>query len=287
MKYLSSEGNFLKTSFKKSFFFDIFVLFFIIGIGLASYTYRINPFPFPAIENFQYAKNSYILKAPVIEKVQLGNNHYWIILPNNFDRNRKYPVIVYLHGRKYDAPSVDRAKLHLYSNWLPNITHLKSIIVLPTLPITSYPTWTTNDNKFIIKVIKASLKRYNQSASPLYLSGFSAGALHSLYMGLSSIIRVNGIGAFSYGLAQSHKSISSSLKNMPIFLAVGKKDIYSYGVVKYTYQILKKIKFRDITFRKYETGHWVHGNSIIDFQKWVLKKSKKYYSIALKNIYSN
>lgn len=251
---------------------ELLILFFLVGIGIASYTWKNNS----EIRSSR-SKNKAVIK-PKIHKINLGNNHYWVVLPGDFNKNKKYPVIIYLHGRKYDPPHVDRAKLHLKYKWLKNIKRFNFILALPTLPLKSYPTWTTRDNGFIKNVIVNVLTKYNQSTSPVFLSGFSAGALHSIYIGLNEMIYVNGIGAFAYGLAHPLRNVSEEVKKISIFLAVGKFDHYTRGNVRYSYRVLKNKKFKDVIFKEYKIGHWVHDDFIKDLKKWVLKRTKIFFN---------
>lgn len=212
---------------------------------------------------------------PIVQRVNIGNNHYWVMLPADFNKSNKYPVIIYLHGRKYDPPLSDRAKLHLDLKWLKNIKQLNFIVALPTLPLASYPTWTLRDNPFIKNVIEDVHRRYHQSESPLFLAGFSAGALHSLYTGLTGMFHVDGIIAFAYGLVDLHSHYLNADRNIPIFLAVGKFDPYVRANVRYSYRRLKTLKFRDVLYREYPIGHWVHDDFIKDLYVWINEKVVK------------
>jgi predicted peptidase len=248
--------------------FFIFLLFFSFVSSYSRPSIRVKKIS---------VKKEYRKKVRVF-KINIAKDHYWLVLPRDFSNAKKYPVVLYLHGRKYDPPLSDRAALHLFTRWLPAIKKLKFALVLPTLPLRSYPTWTMRDNPFLVKVVKDVRRRLNQSSSPLYFAGFSAGALHSVYVGLNNYIKVDGICAFGYGLAQNYRTIPSNVKNIPVFLAVGKYDRYIRSNVRYSYRVLKKIHFRDVTYKEYPIGHWVHEDFIKDIQKWVAMRSKQYFA---------
>ena len=222
-----------------------------------------------------YSNEEIQFDRPITRRITLGANHYWVLLPNSFQLHKQYPIVIYLHGRKYGPVNADRAKLHLDTSWFKNSSVLNYIVAFPALPITSYPTWTLRDNPFIESVIQDVRRRFKQKISPLFLAGFSAGALHSLYTGLNRMFSIDGIIAFAYGLIDQRSPYLQADRSIPIFLAVGRFD---YGVranVLYSLNRLKRLSFSDVSYREYPIGHWVHDQFIKDLHKWVETRAAK------------
>ncbi len=267
----------MKINSKNKFTFYGLIIFFLTGICFTGYGLKIRSDYINKLSKIKkqdsISREISVIK-PIIKKIKIKRGHFWLILPGDYKQGKDYPVIIYLHGRKYDPPNVDRARLHLIHKWLKNITVLRSIVALPMLPRTSYPTWTMRDNAYLKTTIDVVVNRFATKDSKIFLSGFSAGALHSIYVTLNGFIKADGVCAFAYGLAQDIRTIKHLVKDLPIFLAVGKNDRFTRMNVLYSYRMLKKFHFKDLTYREYSIGHWVHDDFIVDMEKWVFSKSK-------------
>ena len=113
-----------------------------------------------------YSNEEIQFDRPITRRITLGANHYWVLLPNSFQLHKQYPIVIYLHGRKYGPVNADRAKLHLDTSCFKKRSVLNSIVAFPALPITSYPPCTTGDNPSSVRVIQDVRKRFTTNISP-------------------------------------------------------------------------------------------------------------------------
>ena len=102
----------------------------------------------------------------------------------------------------------------------------------------------------------------------IFIGGFSQGAVLSLFTGLSSNLKINGIIALSGYLP---KNISQSKNQNPPIIAthgVG-DDIININIAKKSYKEIEKS--RDFFFKTYNMTHEVIYDEIIDVKNFLIK----------------
>jgi len=102
----------------------------------------------------------------------------------------------------------------------------------------------------------------------IFIGGFSQGAALSLFMGLSSEIKVSGIISLSGYLP---KLILKSNFTVPPIIAIHGEgdDIISIKIASDSYKIIKKSK--DFYFKSYKMAHEVIHDEIIDVKNFLKK----------------
>ena len=192
-------------------------------------------------------------------------------------------IIIWLHGLGADAndfvPFINDLNLKDFEFILPNapfrsITINQGMKMRGWYDIKSF-TFEYQDNKglheskkYIDELIKERCK--DPSKFKIFLGGFSQGAAVSLYTGLSSTIKINGIIALSGYLPKIMNNIL--LKETSIIAIHGDgDDIIKLSTAKKSYRDL--IESKNFSFKTYNMAHEVIYEEIIDIKNFLIENT--------------
>jgi len=160
-----------------------------------------------------------------------GKADYALMLPDNYDPSKEYPMMVYLHGGKGNVnPQAKGVPKGLLES---DLSTFNGIVLCPMADNTM-ANWSVEDDKMakkIIDEIDCVLNKYNIDKEQITLSGHSAGGAGAVYLQhyLQNIGRdiFKKMAVISPGKWNGYTNLSDiSLNdfNIPIQFYVGDKD---------------------------------------------------------------
>lgn len=156
---------------------------------------------------------------------------YWLYVPSYYTPDRRWPLVVTLHGTYlFDSPD-DQIKewkaLAEKEGFIVVAPPLRSVQgVLPTLPALFRSDLAT-DEKTILNCVKDVRRRYSIHPRGILLTGFSAGGYPMYYVGLRHPEIFSGMvarGCNSSDWVFEHASVSPSTQEMPVVILWGRGD---------------------------------------------------------------
>jgi predicted esterase len=221
-------------------------------------------------------------KAPVILK---GRIH----LPDNYNPEKKYPLVIALHGSGGSAHGF--ATIHEYADKknfifaVPEAPYPMKAVGLKGLNYNWY--YVTRDKAlwreadplvidYVLNVIEKLKKQYK--IGEIYLLGFSQGVSAAFYTGIKKPELVSGIIAFA-GMMPEGDFISKedleNAKGLKIFIAHGRNDkAVDYKVSRKLRRTLKDIGF-NVEFYGFKGGHQVNRKAFNKGLEWMLNNQEK------------
>jgi S-formylglutathione hydrolase FrmB len=132
---------------------------------------------------------------------------YYVILPNNYDNMKKYPVLFFLHGLGDSAIDwIEKAKLLESYDTLINNNKIKDmILVLPESGANGrswYTNWYNISNKkyedfFTDELINDIQKKYNIDTNNMGVTGFSMGGYGAYKLALKHLDKYKSIASLA------------------------------------------------------------------------------------------
>lgn len=229
----------------------------------------------------------------IIEKIReieekekkLIKREYLIFEPIDFDKNKNYPLLIFLYPR--DSNIYDFSKYFEIENIKKNF-----YLLFPQSPIkTSFDGYSWDDPetsyKEIIEILKEVLEKYrNINNQEIIISGASQGARISLEIYLKKLINIKGwigiIPAFRdlnylFPLLDSIKG-----ENYKFSFIVGKKDSFYKIAYELNNELIKR-GFKTLFIENENLGHSIPKNfeevlsECLNFISWYPKFYKQNY----------
>jgi len=206
----------------------------------------------------------------VIKKEILLN--YLLYLPENYDKQAKWPVLIFLHGMGERGSNLNDVKKHGIPYELEKGRKLEFIVVSPQCPENS---WWNDQSKEVKLLLDTILSKYKADSTRVYLTGLSMGGYGTWDIAMkypsefAAIAPVCGGGLAFLGYL---------LKDIPVWAFHGDSD----KVVPFTEskkminEINKNGGKAELTVYK-GVGHnsWTQTYSNPELYKWFLKFSRK------------
>jgi hypothetical protein len=156
-----------------------------------------------------------------------------ITIPDDYDVAQEYPLVVCLQP-------CNGATVESFSNGLKPITDsLKMIVVCPGV-LKYSGGWLGDDQWDIITASLDSAKAmYKIDTHAVYLNGMSCNGYYSLRKGLKKIYPFKGIFPYAPYMSSVNPNEIDLDSDMPVTIAVGTKDEYSYNPILNLFDSLK------------------------------------------------
>jgi len=219
-----------------------------------------------------------VFRRAFVSKIDSTLRPYSIYIPKNFDVEKKYPLLVHLHGSGQD----DKA---LFLS--PKIEN-DFIIIAPNARGTSNCYVTTNSQIDIEEAIEDVVGNYNIDESQIILSGFSMGGYgvyHTYYHHPDryKAIAINS-GHPNLGIKWGHAEGLNFLKkknlkrfsNIPIFIFHGTRDMNC--PFELTQKLVKQLEVNccDVKFLTEKTGHGkMNKENKAEYHNWLRAQVKE------------
>jgi|GEM_PF-1416044 len=192
---------------------------------------------FLAITSTTFLLTGFTLTAAVVTDTSLvdddENYRLLIITPDDYNDAQPYPLVVGLQPCN-GAPIVS------YSNrWSSFSDSLKIIVACPEV-LTFNNGWLGDDQWGIITAsIDSAMALYNINPSAIYLSGMSCNGYYALRQGANNLYPFKGIFPYAPYLSSVNPAEVNLDTDMPVTIAVGTKDEFSYNAILNLYDSLK------------------------------------------------
>jgi serine protease Do len=145
-----------------------------------------------------------------------SGREYWMYLPDNYDRNKSYGVVIWLHAAK---PGANEAK-DMKKIWEDYCDAANFIIIAPK---SKGQQWASTETEDVILTVREALKPYTIDPARVVVHGMGIGGSMGLYMAFNARDFVRGVAVSGAPLAGNAKD---NLPNQPLsfFLIAGDKD---------------------------------------------------------------
>lgn len=221
----------------------------------AGYFYLIHPSlpkfkPYLTLERFDsISRTDLKMRSQSLEK---SNTIYEVHLPNNYQENRMYPLIIIFHG---GGSNLEKVKNHWQS---PLVDSAFIKIYLQSYRYYDSQTfgWRSGDKRSdddIIEIYTQILEDYQVDTSCILVAGISAGGTYASDIALRNVIPVKGVISFCQGIPKnlSGGHSNTTLNSNTIYYMVGgDKDFY----------LNRQLELVDI----FLTNNIIHNHIIVD-----------------------
>lgn len=194
-----------------------------------------------------------------------------------------YPTLIMLHGRSGDENAMWIFSRVVPKNWL--VLSPRGIKPDPAGGFAWHPRqrdeWPPLDKfdnavKAVKKFVDALPTLYNADISRLYLMGFSQGAATSYAFAMRHRGLVKGlaglVGFVPVGCGAAIET--AALKDVPIFMAVGKRDIYIAHTRAQNCAQTLQAAGAELSYHEYDTGHRLNAAGMKDLKAWWLQQEQ-------------
>lgn len=145
-----------------------------------------------------------------------SGREYWMYLPDNYDKNKSYGVIIWLHAAK---PGANEAK-DMKKIWEDYCDAANFIIIAPK---SKGQQWASTETEDVVATVREALKPFTIDQSRVVVHGMGIGGSMALYMAFNARDFIRGVAVSGAPLAGNAKD---NLPNQPLafFLIAGNKD---------------------------------------------------------------
>lgn len=201
---------------------------------------------------------------------------YIIYLPTDYDKTKKYPLVVMLHG--YGSA------VHMNDVFMNNCEEKDVILICPNgrhkVPY-EYGDYTGSSMDDVLQVLNDAREHYNIDDSRIYLTGLSMGGFGTWYIASKNpelFAAIAPLCGFRESFGQGKEKVElERLTDIPIFTIHGDLDpTISYTITASMVQELKDLG-GNVTYQELKGyGHnvWDYAYEEIDLLEWFLQYTK-------------
>ena len=196
---------------------------------------------------------------------------YMVVLPGNYNRNEKWPLIFFLHGRGERGDDLEKVKVHGPVKYAQKHKDFPFVLVSPQCPQDRL--WWSCD--VLINLLDEVVAGYNIDEKRIYLTGLSMGGFGVWDLACRYPER---FAAVAVVCGEGEPSLAKHLKDVPVWAFHGAKD--EIVPLEKSLQMVEEIKANDgnakLTIYP-ELGHdsWTVTYDNPALYDWFLKQTKK------------
>ena len=165
-----------------------------------------------------------------------ADHTYWIYVPDNYDTNIAYSVVVWLHplGKNKERDFEDFS-----SAWSNFCEDYNIILICPQSD--NQRGWTPGEADFVVQAVRTVASTYTVDMRRIVAHGMGVGGDMALYLGFQARTLIRGVATVASHLGSNPRE---KVANQPLafFLAVGAKDPLLKAVVQ-TKEKLTRFKY--------------------------------------------
>lgn len=189
---------------------------------------------------------------------------YLLYLPEGYSEEKKYPLLVFLHGAGERGDDLELVKIHGPPKLIEAGRDFPFIIVSPQVPLDE---WWSPDT--VVWLTKEIIENYSVDTERVYLTGLSMGGFGTWSTAVKYPQMYAAIAPICGG---GDPSKAHRIKDIPIWVFHGAKDdIVPFGRSEEMYEALKE--YGNIEFTVYpEANHdsWTETYENPEFYEWLL-----------------
>ncbi|MHC4779530.1 MAG: PHB depolymerase family esterase [Planctomycetota bacterium] len=213
----------------------------------------------------------------IVVQAKAHSSHYVLQPPKGYEKGKKWPLIVALHGMGGEAENY-------IGCWAQAASEAGYFVAAPCGDAETpcrcgqcddmVKTWSLKSEKFILWVVEDIGKRYSIDEDAVFLNGFSAGAQLALYLAVRNPWTFAGTLPMAGGMIRGIGPVKlKTARNLPIYLVAGTQDP-AHGMIVAVGERLKELEFKDVTVLEIPgLGHTVPLDRVPDFLRWFAKKA--------------
>ena len=227
-----------------------------------------------------------------LSTVDKALDSYIVYVPTSYDKTRKYPLVVLLHGLGEAAylavttpahqPFLDSCEKHQFIMVAPNgKNHPDMDSKKPNFEASLYMNEGEQD---VLQVLELAKKAYNIDEKRVYLTGLSMGGFGTWYLGsrhpemFAAIAPICGFGTGKLEILKAPAIEVNTLKEMPIYAFHG--DIDPVVPVTDSREMVGKLQAigADVTYEEFkgvQHNAWDYAYDNDRLFQWFLKHPKK------------
>ena len=211
----------------------------------------IGPMPMPMPKPMPMKEDKEKPKPPIgaMERKNAARDRtYWIYVPEDYNPNISYGVVVWLHPV---GKNKEKDVKGIISSWEDYCSDNKLILVVP---ISENDTgWVANEMEFVNEAARSVLTNYTIDRRRIVMHGMGVGGQMAFYAGFAARDLVRGVATVGAVLTSNPKE---RLPNQPLsfFMVVGEKDPILEGV-KDSEAKLKEFRYPILLRQMKEKGH--------------------------------
>ena len=108
---------------------------------------------------------------------------YQVYVPRGFDRKKRWPVILFLHGGgEYGSDGLRQTNVGLARAIRQDADRFPAIVVFPQAKEDGLPGWQLEGSKAAMAALDSAMKEFRGDPTRVYLTGLSAGGNGSWYL---------------------------------------------------------------------------------------------------------
>ncbi len=142
---------------------------------------------------------------------------YLVVLPENYNRNEKWPLIFFLHGRGERGDNLEKVKVHGPVKYAQQHKDFPFVLVSPQCPQDRL--WWPCD--VLINLLDEVVVKYNIDEKRIYLTGLSMGGFGVWDLGCRYPERFAAVAAVC---GEGEPSLARHLKDVPVWAFHGAGD---------------------------------------------------------------
>ena len=199
---------------------------------------------------------------------------YLLYLPKDYNKEEKYPLLIFLHGAGEVGKNLSVLKCHSIPKIFDGDVSYKAIVVSPQCA--AGKTWNSQTEK-IYNFIQYLTERYSVDENAISITGISMGGF-GVWQTITDYPRLFSAAAPVCGGGMAWRA--STVLHLPIRIYHGEKDdAVDVFYAKDMYRVLKKHDAKDASIFLYpEVGHdvWNIAYGETDLIEWLISKRKEY-----------
>ena len=193
------------------------------------------------------------------------HTQYLLYIPDGYNRTKKWPLVLFLHGAGERGSNIDSVKRHGPPKLVDQGKNFPFILVSPQCP--SDETWSVRVLKSLLDDIRT---RYSIDPSRIYVTGLSMGGFGTWKLAMAYPDQFAAIAPICGG---GDTSAVSVLKNTPVWAFHGKQD--KVVPIERSESLVKALKDcgGNVRFTVYpDVGHdsWTDTYNNPEFYRWLL-----------------
>jgi predicted peptidase len=207
------------------------------------------------------------------EMVKKVNLEYLLYLPANYDENKKWPLIMFLHGAGERGSNIELVKIHGIPKIVENDDAFPFIAISPQCPEKAF--WGMY-NDVLFELLKEIENTYSVDKSRVYLTGLSMGGYGTWMLAIKNPEEFAAIVPICGGYDDPDEV--RKIKDIPVWAFHGAKD--EVVPMKHTQELVDiltecggNVKFTIYPDANHDS--WTETYDNPELYKWLLNQKRR------------
>lgn len=222
-----------------------------------------------AVANFGFCEEQTQKAARLDTQIKVQMD-YLLALPKNYEKENKFPLILFLHGAGERGSNLEAVKTHGPPKLISEGKEFAAIVVSPQCPNEKW--WQPHELIALLDDIEA---RYKIDPDRIYVTGLSMGGFGTWSLAATIPHRIAAIAPICGG---GELFIARRLETMPIWAFHGRKD--DVVPVSLTENLIEAIRKRGgnpklTIYPEADHDSWTETYNNPEFYEWLFAQKRK------------